>query len=68
MKRLNLSLEEWENILNPIWYRTSFLSNTTIETTDFQLAISFNKEIETLGRIRKIKFIAQAKNKRYENK
>lgn len=53
MKRLNLSLEEWNNLLNPIWYRFGF-GNSTIRTTDERLARAMGKEIEILGRIEKI--------------
>lgn len=53
MIALNLSLEEWEDVLNPIWYRFG-MGNSTIRTTDHRLARAMGKDIETLGRIERI--------------
>lgn len=50
MKKINLSLEEWELIYNPYWYRVGHGGTMTIETTDKELALSFGNNVEYLGR------------------
>lgn len=50
MKKLNLSLEEWDLVYCPYWYRVG-LDNATLTTSDLGLALSFSDKVEYLGRI-----------------
>lgn len=52
-KYIHRTLEEWEEIYNPNWYRVGF-DNSFIETTDLGLASSFGRPIEYLGKVGKI--------------